>query len=390
MEAASKWVAKSVLSHSVLRAISALRRDDSPIWKVLASKRVARKLEAGTLYSRTSRPFTSVDRQSTSEEVLRTLLDPWRDWEQREKIAAFTGAAFIEPGGGWIICRPWHLVTTCLIDWPTARKPSFRGHFIARLPGKGRVREESRLIHLRDWGETNYWHFLNDILGGRLRLADEAGVDRNVPLLIGSGALQQRFVQEILRDTRIGRRRFVVQEDDLVRCREVIHFETPRHSIKNIDFVLRCLGVPGGKPGNKRVFLSRRRESRRSIENSADIEELCRTWGFEVVDTENLPLAEQIKLFSQVRYLVGVHGAGLANIMFRRGAELSLLEIFPSTTYIKGGRVYPPAVHYFWLAHACGFRYEAIFGSPKAPGDFTSPFHVDPGALDMRIRRMLA
>jgi hypothetical protein len=101
---------KASVAHSVLQAVRTLRSDDSIIWKLFASKRVARALEAGTLYSRTSRPFTSIDRQSISEEVRRTLLDPWRDWEQREKIAAFSGPAFIEPAGGWIICRPWHLV----------------------------------------------------------------------------------------------------------------------------------------------------------------------------------------------------------------------------------------------------------------------------------------
>jgi hypothetical protein len=373
------------------RPLRALINDNDRIWKLLASRRTERQLEAGVLHSRATRPFADIDSRSLSQTVVTALLEPWRHWDQREKIAVFTGRAFIEPAGGWIICSPGHLVSKCLIDSYGAPKPSFRDYLLARLAGRGTVIQEPRLIHLRDRGDTNYWHFLNDILGGRLRLAHQAGVSADVPLLLGKRALKQPFVQEILRDTPIGRRRLLIQDDEMVCSREVIHFETPRHSIEAVDFVLSCLGADGGQiSGNKRVFLSRLRGSRRTIANLGDIEEVCRRWGFEVVEAEGMSVAEQIKLFSQVRHLVAIHGAGLTNIMFRRGAKLSLLEIFPATTYLARGRAYPPPAHYFWLSHACGFHYEAMFGESSTQGDFQSAFEVDPEALEMKIKGMLA
>jgi len=391
MLAIGKRVGRAILPRPVLQLVDAYRHDNDQIWKIVASKRMARRLEAGVLHSRTTRPFAGVARHSFSQMVRTSLLEPWRDWEQHERIGVFKGSAFIEPTGGWIICSPRHLVSSCLIDASSARKPSFREYLESRLSAKREMREERRLIHLRDWGESNYWHFLNDIVGGRLRLADETGVSPDVPLLIGRRAFDQPFVQDILRSTQMGRRRLLVQGEEMFHCREIIHFETPRHSIESTDFVLRCLGARGGEEGgNKRVFLSRSRGARRTIENLPEIEEVCRRWGFEVVETEHMSLAEQIKLFSQVRYLIAIHGAGLANIMFRRGARLSVVEIFPTTTYLgRSGRVYPPPGHYFWLSHACGFRYEALFGMAKGQGDFESDFQVDPATLDMKIEEML-
>ena len=38
--------------------------------------------------------------------------------------------------------------------------------------------------------------------------------------------------------------------------------------------------------------------------------------GFETVYTEELSFAEQVRLFSETRCLVSIHGAGLTNLMF--------------------------------------------------------------------------
>ena len=387
----TKRVAKAILPRRAWQRLRALRDDSGPLWRLVSSRRVAARLQAGVRRSRTTRPFADVDARSVSNTAQTILLDPWRAWVQRETVAVFRGSAFVEPSGGWIVASPAHLVTSCLIDSTSARRPSVRRYLEARISARRQVRYEPRLVHLRDWGEGNYWHFLMDILGGRLRLADEAGVDADMPLLLGRRALDQAFVQEILRTTALARRRLVIQEEEFIHSREVIHFETPRHSLESTDFILKYLAASGGvASGNKRVFLGRGPSSRRHLANLTEIEDICRRWRFETIDTGNMSVAEQITLFSQVRYLVGIHGAGLTNIIFRRGAPLSLLEIFPTTTYLgRTGRFYPPPPHYFWLSQACGFCYEAIFGEVDTPGDFETAFRIDPVAMELRIKEML-
>ena len=387
----AKRVAKAILPRRALHLLHKFRNGSGPLWSLVSSRRVAARLQAGVLRSRATRPFDDIDRASVSDTVLTVLLDPWRGWEQRETIATFKGSAFIEPTGGWIVASPAHLVATCLIDPTTAPRPSLWRYLEARTSARRQVRHEPRLLHLRDWGETNYWHFLTDLLGGRLRLAHAMGVDVDIPLLLGRRAFEQPFVQEILRTTAIGRRRLLIQGEEVIHSREVIHFETPRLSIESADFVLDCLGAPGGAPsGNKRVFLGRGPSSRRALGNLREVEDVCRRWRFEVIDTATMSVAEQVALFSQVRYLLAIHGAGLTNIIFRRGAPLSLLELFPTTTYLgRSGQVYPPPPHYFWLSRACGFRYDAIFGESSAPGDFEAAFQIDPATLEMKIKEML-
>jgi capsular polysaccharide biosynthesis protein len=63
--------------------------------------------------------------------------------------------------------------------------------------------------------------------------------------------------------------------------------------------------------------------------NQEEVEAFLNSNGFETVDAAGLSHAEQIKLFAGVRHLVAEHGSGVANILFRRGAPLSVLEMFP-------------------------------------------------------------
>ena len=124
--------------------------------------------------------------------------------------------------------------------------------------------------------------------------------------------------------------------------------------------------------------------------NFAEVEAVCRQNGFETIHPDTLSLREQIEIFSQVRYLVAEHGAGLTNMAFRRGAPLAVLEIFPSWVYTHPrGLVGSPPPHYFWLAHALGFQYDAIAGDDTAAGHAGMSFRVDPDLLGQRLAAAL-
>jgi capsular polysaccharide biosynthesis protein len=96
-----------------------------------------------------------------------------------------------------------------------------------------------------------------------------------------------------------------------------------------------------------------------------EVRQILERYNFEVYDAERLSLAEQMQLFSESRYIVGLHGAGLTNIIFRRDEELSLLEIFPPNNI-------PP--HYYWLASIYGHKYDAIAGFLDQDNQRSIPF----------------
>jgi hypothetical protein len=388
-----KRVLRAALPRHAREVINALRyAGDRRIWEFLASGRIAARLRADVLFTRTSVPFAGIEASVLSPTAAFGLLEPSLRWEQRETVVRFKGTAFIEPDGGWIICNPSHLVESCLIDAQFARKPDFKKYVRARLGRERNVRQEGAVVHLRDWGEGNYWHFLNDIVGGRLRLAAKYGFDRDIPLLIGRRAYEQRFVRELL--SVIGPRwpRVVIQEDEFVQCKEVIFFETPRHSLESVEFVMKVLGAAGGNPAaERRVLLGRATESGRPISNMDEVKEVCEQFGFEVLQTEGMSVADQIMLFSQIRYLVAVHGAGLTNIMFRRGAPLAVLELFPWRSYPDWGWWHAPSPHYFWMTQALGFQYDAMFAQVPAPGgELKAPVEIDGDALRRRLESILS
>lgn len=81
--------------------------------------------------------------------------------------------------------------------------------------------------------------------------------------------------------------------------------------------------------GFRDIYISRRYAPSRSITNETKLEEALQAIGFEVVYCENLSFAEQIKLFSQARTVVALHGAGLSNTVWAPSG-LNVLEIFPN------------------------------------------------------------
>ena len=145
--------------------------------------------------------------------------------------------------------------------------------------------------------------------------------------------------------------------------------------------------IPNGDAKKRRrIFLSREAGSGRGIANEGDVTAICQDFGFEMLTTERMTVEDQMMLFAEVGYLVGIHGAGLINMMFRRGAPLKVLEIFPPSRLLTWGTT-PP--HYCFLAQALGFDYEALITKETRHGDYRSPFWVDPSALRERIRAML-
>ncbi len=354
------------------------------LWSLLASNRIRDKLSHGVLYSNRTKPFEVFDSWVLTSTATREIAGPWRNQEQNECVAFFGGQAFVEPQTGWVICNPTHLVENCLIDAPFAPRPLFRNYVRARLRRHTRIRKEPRLIHLRSWGEANYWHFLNDLVGGRLRLAALCGIDPSIPVLIGQRVFEAPFVSQLLRRGAFGSRPLVVQGVEYIETEELYLFETARNSLYNIEFLLTLLKAPPGDPRHReKIFLARDEASGRNIANMVEIESVCREFGFQIAFTERMSLSEQIDLFSRARFVVAIHGAGLTNIAFRRGAPLGLLEIFPPRA--RGGT--PPL--FCWLANSLGFDYDALVASDSRPGDYRSPFHVDPHEVRRRLRTML-
>jgi hypothetical protein len=82
--------------------------------------------------------------------------------------------------------------------------------------------------------------------------------------------------------------------------------------------VLAAAQAPRKSRGNRRIFASRRSwtSPRRELLNRNMIEDRFRARGFELYEPESDPLAAQISMFRQARWLVGESGSALHNSIF--------------------------------------------------------------------------
>ncbi|WP_039961462.1 glycosyltransferase family 61 protein [Rhodopirellula europaea] len=67
---------------------------------------------------------------------------------------------------------------------------------------------------------------------------------------------------------------------------------------------------------HRRVYISRQFAQMRRVENEREVQGFMRDEGFEIVHTENLSFDDQVRMFFETKALVGIHGAGLTNLLF--------------------------------------------------------------------------
>ena len=66
----------------------------------------------------------------------------------------------------------------------------------------------------------------------------------------------------------------------------------------------------------KKIYISRAKSSKRKLINEEEVVTLFSRFGIEVHCFEDYSLDEQIDLMAQTKYLIGLHGAGLTNMIF--------------------------------------------------------------------------
>ena len=66
----------------------------------------------------------------------------------------------------------------------------------------------------------------------------------------------------------------------------------------------------------ERIWISRRSMAHRSIENEDELQAILEKFQILIVDPNNLDYGEQVKLFQNCKFLSGIHGGGLVNMMY--------------------------------------------------------------------------
>ena len=233
------------------------------------------------------------------------------------------------------------------------------------------------LLHFDGFLGQNLWHFFSDALHGLL-LIDKSGlVPPDIPILIHQRIWNAPLAQLVLNRPPFQDRKWVVQDDRNWIKTSCLYKATATQTYFRQSYDLLAPLVE--KKPHRSIFLDRRSRYGRRVANKAELEGILDKHGFETIFAEDLPYAEQIKLLAEVRNFIGIHGAGLTNLLFSDMPSIRCLEILP------GSYIYP---HYYWMLQMTGAgRYDAIVGSEL---DSNTNFTIDLAAFERQVELLLA
>lgn len=326
----------------------------------------------------------------------------------------------IEPRFGFAIADYGLLIETSVSNAYAARArepllrqvgglPSPARYFKARILGRYRSDLES-IISLATLWPLNYFHFYRDFLP-KMLLLEEANIDPALPVIVPDGLFDQPFFREAIQSKRLSRWNFMSPRGQFIKSKSVMFCSANQfflldrsvspdsellsrasagtRFLESPGEVLALLDLDDGRPhtsAERRIFLTRSAGRGRTLSNYEEIEALLREWNFETVDTDGMSLREQAQLFRECRYVIGIHGAGLTNIIHAYDHDLSLLQLRqPGEEHI--------ITDFALMCHSFGFAHQEIFGTldhrdldaPRLMGRFS----IDVAVLRAAINRML-
>jgi capsular polysaccharide biosynthesis protein len=110
----------------------------------------------------------------------------------------------------------------------------------------------------------------------------------------------------------------------------------------------------------KRLFISRSDSAVRRLVNEAQVIESLRPHGFEACILSGMPFEEQINLFAAADMVIGMHGAGLANVGFMRKGAAVIEILSPSRLWptYRGVAARSGVLYYPYVGERAGVRLE--------------------------------
>lgn len=224
---------------------------------------------------------------------------------------------------------------------------------------------------LTNFRRSNFYHFCHDVLGKTLCLdALEAGGER---WRVALGGLRHPMMTHLLQafldgrpvataDNRVGR------ADCVAHYRKAAIFSTPAlidalclPALHHVRRVMRGL-VPQGE--RRPVYISREDGRKRSFnrlfspETSREMSALMSPHGVREVTVANMSVDEQLSVFGNASAIIGLHGAGLTNMLFAPDGCM-VIEI---------GGVPVTNNNFARDAQALGFRHVYVPSTPEGEG----------------------
>lgn len=234
-----------------------------------------------------------------------------------------------------------------------------------------------KLIHLDGFVGKNLYHFFDESVNALLLLLKAGNVDLAIPLLINEKVYRAPYVQYVLSLPEFKDMPVVIQRKGEWLKVKHLYKATPSYALWPDCYELMARHVV--KKPHRRIFLNRKASFQRRLSNNETIEAIARRNNFEIVYAEDLTYAQQVQMFAETEYFVGLHGAGFTNLIYSDLSRIHVLEIFSESL------VHP---HYYWYLELLKVNYyDAVMGTPL---DVNWNYQLDEALFSNQLDLMFA
>ncbi len=167
----------------------------------------------------------------------------------------------------------------------------------------------------------NYYHDLIDFYSKIFSYDNK--IDTNIDkFIIGQSYLKDPIIT-LIKKINIQKKLVIINNETKIFKNS--YFVSNKNFIKINDFYRHLFLNPNAQQF-KNIYISRNDSKNRSIKNEKDVVNYLEKFDFEIYELSKISFLEQIKIFSEAKMIVSMHGAGLTNLMFCN-PETKVVEI---------------------------------------------------------------
>ncbi len=280
-------------------------------------------------------------------------------------------------------------LTANMVDSSYSKKSkNFRKYFVLKTDEP--VKTDGRIIFdFRVRTPENWSHFLNIHLPIFFVISAELEISWDDAVIV----LPAKTPAYILNATRLFGVDVIITDGDVIGKK--IDFMISRwaavradwHEWVNFERVRQLVNVAvkGAAPTPNKIFLTRK--STRAISNQREVELFLSNLGFTTVYPEELSVGEQFKIFHDAEVIVGVHGAGIAPLLYsglEKERARCFVEILPCGHMSDAFRTMCEKVGWRWIGGRGKIKSEYVTAAYDFRKELFSEFSLDSFEVDVR------